>query len=674
MRITTSGPVFVPFLVCFQIALLSGLTAQTIGCTESGSASDDCGKDYCVTSEGQISVFPEEVTFDSTGIGDTAVRFVTVSNVGRGELVIARVSVDSRGEELGVEGNDLPLTLQPGQERVFEVTYAPVDCRADRGSLVIRSNDRDKPEMNIPLVPQALTGQITVHPSPVEFGRVPAGTTRTSEVLITNAGICALDVNDLFLGGSPDFSLLVDEDGEFLDPDDTLPFAIESGEHKRVEITYTPSNDGFDEGLLQIRSDDAANRTVSVPVVGNGKQPCIVVSDETGIDFGQRFIGEEHGRTVSVTNCSQRQDLVIHGVSLGEHFELDGLDRFELGGLPDLSEPWTLPPNSTESFLLTFAPILYSTANHPSCEDDEGCEIPDGAVLVIESNDSVKSPLHIEIRGVGANNHCPSTVARARILGGNGFWDTAVDACPLETLELDGRDSADAEGAIASYQWEVSQRPGGSTAQLMPTGEVPNPTFFLDLAGQYRFRLRVFDDDGMEGCDSAEIVAIVTPCEAVHIQCVWETPGDPNRLDTGAGTGSDVDCHLLHPNGGWDRAPWDCHWKNRAPNWGNSGSTSDDPSLDIDDTDGWGPENINLDEPEGTVTAPRVYSIGAFYFSDHGYGPSDVTVRVFLDGSLAFEQTLRGLEDRQFWDVARIEWPSREVERVHRLYPSGFPY
>ena len=655
-------------LFCVLVAV-----AFFAGCTQEEGSPGDCGSDsYCERAAGQISVYPEEVIFDAAGLGQSSVRFVTITNVGDGDLAVTEAKIDSRSSELNVEGN-APFILHPGQERLVEVSYTPVDCQSDRGFLVIRSNDRDHATLRIPLLPQVLTGQVSVHPNPVDFGRVPAGATRTKELVITNAGMCALNISDLFLGGSADFEVLVRNGDVLVHPDDALPFTIESGEGKPIELGYSPSNDGFDEAVLRIRSDDAANRTVNVPIVANGKLPCIVVSDETGIDFGQRFIGETHGRTVTITNCSRQHELVVEAIALNEHFELGGLDRFDLTGLPDLIEPLILQPSENESFLLTYEPILYTPANHPECDDPDGCELSDGAILTVESNDVVKSPLDIEIRGVGSNNHCPIALARARIVGGDAVWDTAIDTCPLDTVELDGRGSSDAEGSIVSYQWEVSRRPDGSTAQLIPNGEVPNPTFFLDLAGQYLFTLRVFDEQGVEACDPAEIVAIVTPCEAIHIQCVWETPGDPNRFDTGAGAGSDVDCHLLHPNGAWDEAPWDCHWKNREPNWGDSGSSADDPSLDIDDTDGWGPENINLDEPAGTTTTPVVYSVGAFYFGDHGYGPSDVTVRIFLDGSLTFEQSLHGLENREFWDVARIEWPSHEVERVNRLYPSGFP-
>ena len=106
------------------------------------------------------------------------------------------------------------------------------------------------------------------------------------------------------------------------------------------------------------------------------------------------------------------------------------------------------------------------------------------------------------------------------------------------------------------------------------------------------------------------------------------------------------------------------------PDWGESGSPEDDPSLDIDDVDGSGPENINLNEPE----RDRTYAIGVYYYSDRGMGESYATIRVFIDGILVYQAEDKELDRTgYFWDVGRISWPSNEVEVVDAMYPFGFP-
>ncbi|HET7433190.1 MAG TPA: peptidoglycan DD-metalloendopeptidase family protein, partial [Thermoanaerobaculia bacterium] len=52
--------------------------------------------------------------------------------------------------------------------------------------------------------------------------------------------------------------------------------------------------------------------------------------------------------------------------------------------------------------------------------------------------------------------------------------------------------------------------------------------------------------------------------------------------------------------------------------------------LDYDDVDGYGPETFTLSSRPAGVT----YTISVHYYSDHGYGPTTATVKVYLDDKL----------------------------------------
>ena len=148
------------------------------------------------------------------------------------------------------------------------------------------------------------------------------------------------------------------------------------------------------------------------------------------------------------------------------------------------------------------------------------------------------------------------------------------------------------------------------------------------------------------------------------MELLWDTPGDPDQTDVGPEAGSDLDLHFVNAdeahgdaNGdgiidGLFDAQWDTFWFNHSPNWGRvNPSVPDDPSLDLDDTDGTGPENLNLMIPGVGTT----YDIFVHYWSDHGFGPSTATVRVYLNGQLAFEAH-QALVNHDMWPVARIVW------------------
>lgn len=649
-----------PIAAIFGAAILGSSCSDDGGANGAGS---DCTGSYCGVERAEMRLSPESLVFDSVTPGVANPQFITIENVGGTELVVSDIRLVTQSDEFKISGVELPVHLAPGEEQLIKVEYIPDDCLDDQGELIITSNGTDSSEVRVPLHPQPMTGQVSVFPNPIDFGRVPSGECSQIPVSVSNSGSCRLELNDVFITGSDDFELSSDL---------RLPVVLQPSETNDVSVTYCAGEEGFDEAALLIRSDDAANRTVEIPLVANGDQPCVVVTDEAGIDFGQAFIGESHPRTITVTNCSRLADLEVTTIELEAHSELDGRERFEMSDVPDLAELDPLAPGLSLQFVIAYTPVLYTPDNHSDCSDSEGCPITDGAQLVVRSNDRLKDPLEIDVRGVGSENHCPLAVAQAHVMGSSSPWDVMIDAAPLDTIQFDATGSNDPDGTISIYQWEIIEATGASNSRLDPDANSPLPVFFLDFAGSYRFRLRVFDDEGIESCEPAEILVVATPQTALHVECSWVTPTDNNRNDTGSDMGADVDCHLLHPNGCWDEEPWDIHWRNPSSNWGDVLLTEDDPTLDIDDTDGWGPENISLDQPEGSVGVPFVYEVGVFYFDDNGFGESDVTVNITLDGIPVFSDTMTGLEHREFWNVASIEWPSREVRRAGTVQ-FGFP-
>ena len=74
-----------------------------------------------------------------------------------------------------------------------------------------------------------------------------------------------------------------------------------------------------------------------------------------------------------------------------------------------------------------------------------------------------------------------------------------------------------------------------------------------------------------------------------------------------------------------------------------------DPILDIDDVDGYGPENINID-----TVLYGTYLLSIFHYSG-SVSPGN-TVRIYLYGQLAGE-FYRQLNAYDWWEVALIHWP-----------------
>ncbi len=253
---------------------------------------------------------------------------------------------------------------------------------------------------------------------------------------------------------------------------------------------------------------------------------------------------------------------------------------------------------------------------------------------------------------------------------------------PQSQVQLAGGKSVAADGSPATaFHWTAKQPPG-STSVFVPSATAPNPSFVMNVAGSYTFCLSVWDAQGVKSCHPACLTLLVLPDQALHIELTWDTPGGSDQSDSGPASGADLDLHFARaaatgPDIDCDGKPdpWfsaldDAFWFNPSPNWGPGGAPAlHSPSLDLDDTDGAGPENLNLDDPEGTAASPATYTVGVHYWNDHGYGVSTPTVRVYVLGALV--ATVKGppMQPLDFWTVGRLRWPNSASDPSSALSP-----
>lgn len=127
---------------------------------------------------------------------------------------------------------------------------------------------------------------------------------------------------------------------------------------------------------------------------------------------------------------------------------------------------------------------------------------------------------------------------------------------------------------------------------------------------------------------------------AMRVQLTWDT-----------GPSSDIDLHLLRPGGSMTTSN-DCYYGNCqgvALEWGAAGAPGN-PILDVDDTEGWGPENI-------IITSGL--EAGEYRIVIHNYDGSaatTATVKLYFNDVEQRRWTSVTLDPgvRDYWEVAKV--------------------
>ena len=617
---------------------------------------------------------------------------LTVTNNGNAALEITALSIASTPEGVfslqSTDGGAFPnpivvafaddLEASVEQRNFnFRLKYDPAAAAGQQPSAVItiRSNavlgGEKRPVVTINVSVDEARPRLQVVPAQVNFGNVAQDKSVQKSISLLNAGTDTLVIDSFVLQGHPAFSLAIGAQiwpvsVETSSAGITLenPIEVDPGTSISIASLFEPTGPEPAEGTLILYSNDPLQRSGTVvPLQGNVGGPCIAVNPKK-VDFGGKLVGKPATVDVEITSCGD-QPLEINEVVLTADASPDFTLALEtlpgvtasgaVGSIGPADPPVVLQPNQTGTFQVVYIPDEINPT------DGNGQPIPDLGQISIKSNAFI-AELNVDVRGFGVPVECPTAVI---------IVQEGEEVIPQTKLHVVGSQSYAATGNIESYRWEV-QQPVGSQSVFLPSAAAPDPTFEANVAGTYVFRLTVTDSGGVDSCVPAEATVYVNPDEAIHIELLWDTPNDPDQTDEGPVAGADMDLHFAHPFAtggydgdadgkpdGWFDGQFDCFWFNHHPNWGSlDPAIDDDPGLDRDDTDGAGPENVNLNTPENGLT----YKVGVHYWNDHGYGPSYATIRVYIFSNPVFELEDVELLNHDMWTVSTIDWPAGTVK------------
>ena len=125
---------------------------------------------------------------------------------------------------------------------------------------------------------------------------------------------------------------------------------------------------------------------------------------------------------------------------------------------------------------------------------------------------------------------------------------------------------------------------------------------------------------------------------------------------------SDLDLHLLRPSGTFGSSN-DCYYSNcqgGGLDWGAAGSAGD-PVLDVDDTEGYGPENITI----ATGAESGEYRVIIHDYDDTA--GEVATVRIYFNDVEATHYTSVAMDgsSHNYWEVARVNVLTHTITPVN---------
>ena len=499
----------------------------------------------------------------------------------------------------------------------------------------------------------------------VAFGQSDISVRATQEITVSNPSSVELVISSVVLSEDSDPSYRID----------LAPESIGPGLSAVLQISFRPNFESALEGEALIYSnaknlgqDEAVVIKLTGTGVDNGLPALELVPSDC--DFGNVAVGGIGQCDIAVKNTGNRA-LVIDSLELVNSETIVPQES-------QLDEPFGFFGRApTESDAIEAGQEL--TLSMRFTPDALGGYYGQLKAL---TNDPNQNEVAIGLEGVGVNP--PTATCGIKSINGD---TTAVgnDIEPLDDVVLtgDASEASISEGNIVGYEWEIVHQPGGSNVTLSSPTEVDTGFSFagragIDLAGTYVVRLTVIDDLGTRSINDCTVEFEAIPTDTIHVQLVWDT------------SYGDMDLHMTKKNSqgeyciGWSSAApttstpqsttnctgeqLDCYWSNckptsssnSPPDWDADGvsRSTGDPSLDIDDLTGYGPENINIDE-----AVDGSYLVGIHHFSSPQSGGIGNTVRIYLYGQLQaeFYNVLEPVgEQGNFWEVAIVHWPDPE--------------
>lgn len=254
------------------------------------------------------------IDFGDLPMSTASAMTVIVKNTGDADLLFKQNGVVLAGDDTG----DFTLTsssldpIKPGEERAIIVNVAPSSFAPHEATLVVKTNDRDEPDVRITLRSVGIAPILTVTSQQKELKRneiIAMRDTLVGESVEQSFTIANTGTNDLSLTGVGQLITLSGAAAAEFSIDQPSATSLKPGEKTNFTIRFTPRSSGEKKSAIAISSTDVWDKTITFNLLATARDPEIdLFYDDASVPSGGTVILGETGvgvpleRTFTIKN------------------------------------------------------------------------------------------------------------------------------------------------------------------------------------------------------------------------------------------------------------------------------------------------------------------------------------------------------------------------------------
>ncbi|HEY3875439.1 MAG TPA: choice-of-anchor D domain-containing protein [Candidatus Kapabacteria bacterium] len=201
----------------------------------------------------------------SIRVGQTLQGSVSFKNVGSDTLHLSNASVTQASTKFTLGSYD--QTVLPNATGTVHIAYLPTAEQTDTGTLHFTSDDPANTTVAVAISAAGLLPHMVVTESgdTINFGSLKINSSSQINISVRNSGGADLNLSNVTAGPSP-FSLI------------SSPNVVSAGTTGTITASFSPTSTNIFTGTVIVHSDDAANASDTVYLVGTGINSALTIT------------------------------------------------------------------------------------------------------------------------------------------------------------------------------------------------------------------------------------------------------------------------------------------------------------------------------------------------------------------------------------------------------------